>query len=213
MRTRVKMCCISSPDEVRDAVAAGTDVLGFVSDTLGGLGALPVPVIETLIPHVPAGVGIWLLTGATDLDLLVRQLEAVGPDTVQLVRPVDSATRAALRARFPGLRRVQVVHVLGEDALQEAVALEEVEAVLLDSSDPAAGALGATGRTHDWALSARIVAACPVPVWLAGGLHAGNVAEAIATVRPFGVDLCSGLRTDGVLDLTRATDFVRATLS
>jgi phosphoribosylanthranilate isomerase len=71
--------------------------------------------------------------------------------------------------------------------------------------------LGGTGRRHDWAVSRAIVErVAPLPVYLAGGLHAGNAAEAVRTVRPFGLDVCSGVRTDGRLDPARAAAFVRA---
>ena len=74
-----------------------------------------------------------------------------------------------------------------------------VDALLLDSGRPDAQVktLGGTGLTHDWALSAEIVAQVDRPVFLAGGLRESNVAEAIAQVKPFGVDLCSGVRTEG----------------
>jgi phosphoribosylanthranilate isomerase len=70
--------------------------------------------------------------------------------------------------------------------------------------------LGGTGRVHDWSISRRIVEASPVPVFLAGGLTPSNVAEAIRTVRPFGVDLCTGLRTEGRLDGAKLDAFMRA---
>ena len=71
--------------------------------------------------------------------------------------------------------------------------------------------LGGTGRAHDWDISRRLVAASPVPVLLAGGLKPDNAAAAIETVRPFGLDVCSGVRTDGALDATKLTALVVAT--
>ena len=70
--------------------------------------------------------------------------------------------------------------------------------------------LGGTGRTHDWGLSARIVAEAGVPVFLAGGLCAGNVGQAIRSVRPYGVDLCSGVRTGDALDERKLLAFMEA---
>jgi phosphoribosylanthranilate isomerase len=71
--------------------------------------------------------------------------------------------------------------------------------LLLDSGRPSTQELGGTGRVHDWTVSERCVAAAARPVFLAGGLHPGNVADALRQVRPFGVDVCSGLRPDGKL--------------
>jgi phosphoribosylanthranilate isomerase len=110
-------------------------------------------------------------------------------------------------------RVVQVVHVGAPDSEDFArAAAPFAHALLLDSGVPKAAfkELGGTGRTHDWAISARIVAASPVPVWLAGGLRPDNVGEAIRRVRPFGVDLCTGVRTDGRLDPEKLWPFMRA---
>jgi phosphoribosylanthranilate isomerase len=87
-----------------------------------------------------------------------------------------------------------------------------VDALLLDSGNPslATKELGGTGRAHDWAVSRRIRDAVGVPVYLAGGLNPQNVRKAIAQVQPFGVDVCSGLRTDGRLDAVKLEEFMRA---
>ena len=108
---------------------------------------------------------------------------------------------------------IHVVHV--EDEASVALAADyarRADALLLDSGRPslAVPELGGTGRAHDWRLSARIVAASSVPVFLAGGLAPGNVAEAIRAVRPYGVDVCSRLRSGGALDAAKLAAFVRA---
>jgi len=108
---------------------------------------------------------------------------------------------------------VQVIHVVGEKSLDEALGMpSEVDALLLDSGNLSLPVkeLGGAGRRHDWAVSRRIVEACQKPVWLAGGLNASNVGEAIRDVKPYGVDVCSGVRTDGRLDLAKLEDFFSA---
>ncbi len=108
---------------------------------------------------------------------------------------------------------MQVVHVCDESAIAEAVEVSsDADAILLDSGNPslAIKELGGTGRAHDWEISRAIREAVSVPVWLAGGLDAGNVASAIATVGPYGVDVCSGVRTAGNLDQTRLAAFMKA---
>ena len=112
-------------------------------------------------------------------------------------------TYADLRAALPGISLVQVIHVTDEQSLAEAVAIApHVNALLLDSGNQSLTVkeLGGTGRVHNWEISRRIREAVDVPVFLAGGLHAGNVAAAIQQVGPFGLDICSGVRTDGRLD-------------
>jgi phosphoribosylanthranilate isomerase len=154
-----------------------------------------------------------LLTSRTQPAHVVEHVKRCGTNVVQLVDAVPTETYAQLRAAFPALRIVQVIHVGGEDALREAsAAARHVDALLLDSGNPSATTkvLGGTGETHDWSLSAQIVAEAGVPVFLAGGLNEQNVAQAIAKVRPYGVDLCSSLRTNGKLDANKVTRFIAA---
>jgi len=112
---------------------------------------------------------------------------------------------------MPNTSIVQVVHVVGEVAFDKArAAAETVDALLLDSGNPSMTVkeLGGTGRTHDWALSRAIRDEVGIPVWLAGGLTPANVEEAVRQVRPYGVDVCSGLRIEGRLDEDLLSRFV-----
>jgi phosphoribosylanthranilate isomerase len=213
MRTRLKICCISSHEEAALAVAAGADALGFVGPMPSGAGIVADELIAEVAPRVPPPVTAILLTSRTDPEAIVAHAQAVGVGAVQIVSHVAPAAYPALRRAAPRLKLVQVVHV--ED--ETSVALAETyaalaDALLLDSGRPSAAVaeLGGTGRVHDWALSRRIVERARVPVFLAGGLNPGNVAEAVAAVRPFGVDVCSGLRREGRLDAAKVRAFTRA---
>ena len=119
---------------------------------------------------------------------------------------VPAAAYDALRRAAPQVKIVQVIHVTGPESVEEAKSCApHVDALLLDSGRPGAAVkeLGGTGRVHDWSLSRRIVAEAGRPVFLAGGLKPENVAEAYGQVRPFGLDLCTGVRRDGQLDEAR----------
>jgi len=208
---RVKICCIQSISEARLAVDAGASLLGLVGPMPSGPGPIPLEVARSIAAWCPPGVTATLLTSETETPAIAAQVEETSVTCVQLTDRVDDLP--ALRSALPHTKLVQVVHVRDARAIDEARALAlEVDALLLDSGDPYASTkvLGGTGRTHDWAVSAELVRAVDVPVFLAGGLHAENVGEAIATVRPWGVDVCSGVRVDGVLDLARLSAFVRA---
>lgn len=215
-RTRVKICCIADPEEARMAIRAGADAVGLVSAMPSGPGVISEEAIATILPRVPPPVATFLLTSLTDVDALVEQHRRLPATALQLVDRLAPAALDELGRRLPGVRRVQVVHVTGEASVAEAEALAgRVEAVLLDSGDPTAAVkeLGGTGRVHDWRWSRRIREALEekgTPVFLAGGLGPENVAEAIRTVRPFGVDLCSGVRTAGRLDRERLAAFMGA---
>jgi phosphoribosylanthranilate isomerase len=158
-------------------------------------------------------VSTFLLTALTDADAIVEQQRRCGTSTLQLVDAVTPAEHRRLRRALPGIALVQVIHVRDEDSLDEArAAAESVDALLLDSGNPALAVkeLGGTGRVHDWSLSRRIVEGCGKPVFLAGGLRPDNVARALREVQPFGLDLCSGVRTDGVLDAAKLAAFMAA---
>lgn len=203
MRTRVKICCIETEDMARRAIAAGASALGLVTAMPSGPGVITDDQARRIAGLAPPGVATFLLTSQTDPARLVAQVAAAGTSVVQIVDAVAPAAYAALREALPTVKIVQVIHVEDAGAVGEAQGVAPlVDGLLLDSGRPKAAVkeLGGTGRVHDWAISRRIVGAVACPVYLAGGLGPGNVAEAIRAVRPFGVDLCSGVRTDGLLD-------------
>jgi phosphoribosylanthranilate isomerase len=209
----MKVCCIASVDEARLAIAHGASALGLVSAMPSGPGPISEELIAEIAVHVPPPIATFLLTCATDVETIVAQQRRCRTNTLQLVDAVEVDTLKRLRRELPGIALVQVIHVRDDDALDEArAAAPHVDALLLDSGNPtlAVKELGGTGRVHDWAVSRRIVESAGKPVFLAGGLRPENVAEAVAQVRPFGLDLCSGIRTDGRLDAAKLERFVAA---
>lgn len=196
------------------AVAHGADAIGLVSAMPSGAGIIA---DEKLIPEiaaaVPPPVATFLLTSLTDTDAIVAQHHRCRTSTIQLVDALTGGTHADLHRALPGIRLVQVIHVLDDASVAAAVAVApHVDALLLDSGNPhlAVKQLGGTGRTHNWSLSRRIVETVDRPVFLAGGLHPGNVAAAWAAVRPFGFDLCSGVRTDDHINEAKLAAFFAA---
>jgi phosphoribosylanthranilate isomerase len=213
MRTRVKICCMSSADEVAQAVAAGADALGFVSAMPSGAGIIEEELIAPLAARVPPAVASFLLTSLTEVGAIVGQQRRCRTGTLQLVDEIEQGGHERLRAALPGIKIVQVLHVLGSQTVDEALALAAVvDAFLLDSGNPFASVkeLGGTGRVHDWRVSRAIREQSVRPIFLAGGLRPDNVAEAIRIVQPYAVDVCSGVRTDGQLDPRKLDAFVAA---
>ena len=210
---RTKVCCITSLDEARDAIRLGASAVGFVSSMPSGPGVIPEKAIAAIASAIPPPIGTFLLTCATSAEAIVAQQRRCRTNTVQLCDYVDSSIYRDLRRELPGIALVQVIHVVGPVSVELArAAAGHVDALLLDSGDTTSSIklLGGTGRTHDWATSRRIREAVPVPVFLAGGLTAANVQEAIAAVQPFGLDVCSGVRTDSRLDITKLSAFFSA---
>jgi phosphoribosylanthranilate isomerase len=213
VRTRVKVCCIASLEEARLAVRHGADALGLVARMPSGPGVIADSLIRDIARALPPGVASVLLSSETDPDALVAHARATAVSTLQIVDAVQVDAYAALRLAAPALKLVQVIHVEDARALEDAArAAPFVDGLLLDSGRPRARLreLGGTGRRHDWALSRRIVEAVDLPVFLAGGLSPANVREAIATVRPYGLDLCTGVRHEGRLDPAKLEAFMEA---
>ena len=195
------------------AVAAGADALGLVGEMPSGPGIIDDELAREIAAVAPPAVSTFLLTSRETGEAIAQHVEYCGPTTVQIVRHIDPAEYATIIRRLPTTRRVQVIHVEGEDAL-ELVRLYEpfVHAFLLDSGRPDASVaeLGGTGRSHDWSISADIVRTTHKPVFLAGGLNSDNAKAAIESVRPFGLDLCSAVRTEGRLDERKLHRFMNA---
>jgi phosphoribosylanthranilate isomerase len=213
MRTRIKVCCIADMQEAVMAIEAGADALGLVARMPSGPGPISDKQIAKVTAIVPPPVATFLLTSETTADAISAHIRATNPTTVQIVSHIDPAESEKLAEIEPHIRRVQVIHVEGPDALNLiGIYSPNVHAFLLDSGRPSAtvAELGGTGRRHDWTVSAEFVKASQRPVFLAGGLSAENAGEAIRLVHPFGLDLCSGVRTDGRLDPAKLKNFILA---
>lgn len=199
---RVKICCIASIDEARLAIEHGAAALGLVSQMPSGPGVIDEARIAEIAAWVPPPIATFLLTAQTLAEAIVRQHARCRTTTIQLVDAVAPAELQRLRCELSGVKLVQVIHVQTEASVDEALqAAPHVDALLLDSGRPGLPVkeLGGTGRVHDWQLSRCIRELSPVPVFLAGGLNAGNVRAAIEAVQPFGIDVCSGVREGGGL--------------
>lgn len=213
MRTRIKICCISSVMEAKMAIDNGADALGLVGKMPSGPGPIPDWLIAEIVKIIHPPIASFLLTSEQSSEGIIYHLKRVDTNTVQIVDELTAGDYADIRTALPHLKIVQVIHVINDRSVDEAVELSRhVDALLLDSGNPKAAikTLGGTGNVHNWEISRDIVKAVDVPVFLAGGLHAGNVKQAIETVQPFAVDICSGVRTEGKLDPNKLEAFIKA---
>ena len=213
VRTRVKICCISSEEEASWAIEAGADALGLVGHMPSGPGVIDDALIASIAATLPPSIGSFLLTSETHSEEIIAHHSKVHTNTLQLVDALEDENYQAIRKALPGVKIVQVVHVLGDESVDEALKIaDQVDALLLDSGNPnkEIKELGGTGRVHNWTISRTIVEQSPKPVFLAGGLNPENVRRAVETVQPFGLDLCSGVRTNGNLDRLKLNQFFEA---
>jgi len=208
---RIKICCIQSIEEAKLAIKYGASALGFVSSMPSGPGVISEDLIETIISQVPPPIGTFLLTSKTDTQSIIEQQKKTKANTIQICDRLINGTHQQLMENLPGISIVQVIHVNDEHSVEEAINVApNVDCILLDSGNQSLQTkeLGGTGRTHNWELSKTIVENVEKPVFLAGGLNPENIADAINKVKPFGVDVCSGVRVDGKLNEEKLSGFI-----
>ena len=213
LKPRVKICCIADIGEAWTAIRCGADALGLVSAMPSGPGVITEERIAEIAACVPPPVATFLLTSLQDADAIIAQHRRCCTSTIQLCDSLVAGRYADLRQALPGVKLVQVIHVTGRTSVEEALGVApHVDALLLDSGNPALATkeLGGTGHVHDWQHSRAIRERTSVPVFLAGGLGSHNVRQAVQEVGAFGLDLCSGVRTDRRLDAAKLRRFFGA---
>lgn len=215
LKPRVKICCISSMQEAKEAIAAGADALGLVGAMPSGPGVITDALAAEIADTVPPPIATFLLTSETDAAQIIAHHQRIKTSTIQIVDELQNGNYEQIREALPGVKLVQVIHVLDDLSIDEAVKVSPfVDAILLDSGNPRLKIkeLGGTGRVHNWEISRKIRETIDIPVFLAGGLNPSNVKEAIEQVQPFGLDLCSSVRTNGKLDSQKLNAFFSAIL-
>ncbi|HRO84157.1 MAG TPA: phosphoribosylanthranilate isomerase [Niabella sp.] len=212
-KPRVKICCISSIEEAKTAVEYGASALGLVGHMPSGPGVIGDELIYDIAKSVPPPIATFLLTSETKAENIIAHHKKTQTTTIQIVDELENREYDLLKNELPHVKLVQVIHVIDEQSVKEAIEVSGfVNALLLDSGNPnlPVKELGGTGRTHNWELSRKIRKSISIPLFLAGGLNKDNVRQAIEAVGPFGLDLCSSVRTNGKLDSQKLKEFFNA---
>jgi phosphoribosylanthranilate isomerase len=213
LSVKVKICCIASVEEAHLAIKHGADAVGLVAAMPSGPGVIADELIAAISQKIHPPVASFLLTSRQSAREIIQHIKTTHTNTVQIVDQLTEGTYHEIKNELPWLKIVQVIHVTGSESIALAIKIDkQVDAILLDSGNPDATlkTLGGTGNTHNWQISKELVAAVESPVFLAGGLNSSNVLEAINTVQPYGVDVCSGVRTNGKLDVQKLKAFIGA---
>ena len=194
------------------AINYGASAIGLVSEMPSGPGVIQEELITEIALSVPKSISTFLLTSKRDTASIIEQQKRCKVNTIQICDSIEEGNYTDFRKELPEIKIIQVIHVVDDSSIDEAISIAPlVDGLLLDSGNVNSSVkeLGGTGRTHNWKLSRTIVKSNQTPVWLAGGLNPENIVEAIKTVSPFGVDLCSGVRSDGKLDEMKLAQFVK----
>ena len=207
---KIKICCISSIEEALLAINSGATELGFVGPMPSGPGVISEQSMIEIVAAVPKEINTFLLTSEVSSQKIIAQHAKVKTSTIQIVDKLINGNYQEIRNAIPNIKLVQVIHVTTETSIYDAQKIaDEVDYILLDSGNPnkTIKELGGTGRIHNWEISKQIVNSISKPVFLAGGLNSTNIKQAIETVKPHGVDLCSSVRLNGKLDKKKLASF------
>jgi len=210
LKPEVKICCIQSLEEAKLAIKYGASAIGLVSEMPSGPGVITEDLIVEIAKQVPVDISTFLLTSKINAEQIITQHKKCNTSHLQLVDKEEIDVYKKLRDELPSVKIVQVIHITDEKSVDDAVSVSDyVDLILLDSGNQqlVVKELGGTGRTHNWSISKEIVEKVDVPVFLAGGINPSNVAAAINEVKPYGIDLCSGIRTDDNLDENKLKKF------
>lgn len=206
----MKICCISSIEEAKLAISYGASAIGLVGHMPSGPGIISDELISQITKTIPPPISTFLLSSETKAVDIITHYRKANTSTIQLVDALAYQEYETLRRELPHVKLVQVIHVIDNDSVSEAIEVSKyVDAILLDSGNPNLDVkvLGGTGRTHNWEISNQIRKSIQIPLFLAGGINKDNINQAIAAVQPFGVDLCSSVRTDGKMDSIKLKAF------
>jgi phosphoribosylanthranilate isomerase len=215
MKVKVKICCISSIEEAALAIGYGAAAIGLVGRMPSGPGIITDELIHSIAKTVLPPIDSFLLTSETTAEKVIEHHKKVNTTTIQIVDALTDRQYLKIREAIPHVKLVQVIHVLDENSIQEAIEISEfVDAILLDSGNPnlSTKVLGGTGKTHNWDLSKKIRENISIPTYLAGGINKDNIRKAIDHVQPYGIDLCSSVRTNGQLDELKLEELFKALL-
>ena len=200
--TRIKICGLQDQSDLDLAIAAGADAVGFVVEIERSRHCITAAIARNLIRNVPVFVKSVVVISPQDIAEAVRLSRETNADLLQVHSTLCAGDIRALKGLVPQ----KIIVALPADSKDVLAMANAADAILLDTYKD--GMLGGSGEAHDWDMSAALARRLSVPVILAGGLRPENVREAVQKVRPYAVDVSSGVETDGLKDALKMRAFV-----
>ncbi|AFM26425.1 phosphoribosylanthranilate isomerase [Desulfomonile tiedjei] len=213
----VQVAGVSTVEEALFCHECGVNSVGFTLELPHGLhDDLNVEKTKCIIRDLPSDLLPVIITYLNRADAAIELLCKTGGRAIQFHGEISDHEIQRFREHLPHVMSIGRITVNGDSSLQHVPRFQSPlwDAIILDSLDPVTGRIGATGKTHDWRLSAEIVRIASVPVILAGGLSPENVREAVLTVRPHGVDVHTGVENpDGSRNFDKIRRFASQALT
>jgi phosphoribosylanthranilate isomerase len=215
----IQIYAFSDPETAAAAVNLGVDNIGFISGKYGLVYAeLTFAESRAIVEALPEKGTSTAITMSEDVDEILRMAVEVRPDIVHVSSEMDAVNfdmMRELRSKLDkDIQLMKAISVENEDSIKAAQKYAKTsDLLLLDTKVKGFPGVGATGATHDWNISRRIIESVGIPVILAGGLSAENVADAIRATNPWGVDSNTSTNVPGSRvdkDLNRIADFVKS---
>ena len=213
---RVKICGIKRMEDAFSAIRWGADALGFLvgqRHTSGDF--IEAALAREIILRLPPFVSKVLVTHLLRAEEVLKLVDETCVDTVQLHGEIQPDQVREIRQRRAHLRILKSFHIVDEASVEYGLPYyAHVDAFVLDSLNAETGEIGGTGLVHDWAISRRVVSRYPIPIILAGGLNPENIREAIERVKPYGIDVNSGVKgASGFKDHAKVHAFIEGAKS
>jgi len=208
MKVKVKICGITSNQDLATAVEAGADAVGFVVNVPSSPRNLTLEEAKNMMKNTSVFVKDVVVAVPKSLNELIEIYERLRPDILQIHG--HNLPNSAIREKLADTRLIGAVQAKSDGVVEDAVkAADTFDAVLVDSF--VSGMFGGTGKVHDWELSRRVKQLIhPKPLILAGGLNPENVRDAVRAVQPYAVDVSTGVESrPGVKDPEKVFAFIR----
>lgn len=205
---RVKICGMTRQKDVYAALDNGADAVGFVVGSPSSPRNLSLATARKLMKSVPVFASRVAVTSSKDTRSVRKICSALGPDALQLHRH-NHRLIEIIRRTYPEIELILTASLQNNESLSNAVSMAECSDAVLDDT-PSSTGMGGTGRTHDWNLTAKLRERIyPHPLILAGGLTPRNVKAAIRRVKPYAVDVSSGVeKSPGIKDYQKVREFI-----
>ena len=208
---RVKICGIKSVEDGLKAVEFGADAIGLlVGQEHSSKDFISISLAKEIVSKMPPFISTVLVTHINNAEQIIDMIKEIGVNTVQLHSDIDINGINKVKNNCPNVKVIKLVHIIDENSIEQVKLFTDVSnAILLDTINFATNQVGGTGKTHNWDIDKKIVEETSANIIVAGGLNKNNVKEAVLKIKPFGVDVNSGVQNEfGFKDYDKLKEFI-----
>ena len=207
---KVKICANRTIEDARMSLGAGADIIGLLvgqehtsNDFIDKYKA------KEICDYIAGRCDVSLVTHLKNADEIIELTEFIGNNIIQLHSDIEESEVEKIKQNLPKIKLVRIVHLAKDGTIHSNLeTIKYADYYLMDSFNLATNQVGGTGLTYDWKKAGELIKKLDKPVFLAGGLNPENVRKAISQANPYGVDVNSGCKLDGVKNVDKVREFV-----